>query len=165
MTLNLSPLPWTSVCRYSNAYIFIWFIYLSLFDYLFVYLLLIYLFMYKKNHFRIITFYSRSLFTPFRYLMFSKLVSLAIFAGILYSEGCRITFDIFWLEIGRGIWALDNEKVRGRYSMTLDDFGVAIVVGLVFVEMKLFSMKEVILAFLLGLWLSTVKPLTNCLRL
>lgn len=58
---------------------------------------------------------------------------------------------MFWLETGRGIWALDSEKVLGRCSsITLDDFGVVISVGLVLVDMKLFSMKEVILAFLLG---------------
>lgn len=51
--------------------------------------------------------------------------------------------------------AFDNENVLGRCSsMIREDFGVFIivVVGFVFVDMKLFSMKEVILALRVGVW-------------
>ena len=80
-----------------------------------------------------------------------KLVSLAILIGIFYNDGCLTKVEIFWLEIGRGIFAFDNEKVLGRCSsITREDFGVVIIVGFVLVDMKLFSMNEVMRAFLLG---------------
>lgn len=103
------------------------------------------------------TFSSFSLLKPFRYLLFSRFVSLAFFTGILSIEGC-LDVSMFWLETGRGMFILDNEYVLALYGMTLEDFGVFMIVLLVMVEMKLFSMNEVILACRLGL---SVKSFTN----
>jgi hypothetical protein len=50
------------------------------------------------------------------------------------------------LETGLGMFMLDKEYVLARYGMTLEDFGVFMIVLLVLVEMKLFSINEVILA-------------------
>ena len=46
---------------------------------------------------------------------------------------------------------VDSEWVRGRYNITLDDFGVF---DIVFVVTKLFSIKDVIRAFLVKIFSS-----------
>lgn len=71
--------------------------------------------------------------------------------GILYNDGCRIVLSIFWVDIPFGILIVDSEWVRGRYNITLDDFGVF---DIVFVVTKLFSMKDVIRAFLVKVFSS-----------
>jgi len=100
-----------------------------------------------------ITFSNFNFLIPFKYRLFYKFVSLAILIGIFYIEGCLATEDIFWFDIGRGIFAFDKENVRGRcYYIIREDFGVFIKVPFAFVDTKLFSINDVILALRLGFW-------------
>lgn len=74
--------------------------------------------------------------------------------------------DMFWLDTGLGMFAFDKEYVLGLCSSTtLDDLGVVMLVGFPFVDIKLFYIKDVILAFLLGFWLNNAWSLINFFKL
>ncbi len=132
----------------------------------------------SPNHHLMITLSILSFLNPFIYLILSRLFSLAIFTGCLSIDGCLVTcifsidvcFGICWFETG--LYRFDNEKVLGLcYSIARDVFGLVMMVGfalgLVLGAIKLFSINELILAFLIGILDDDLLPysLINFLRL